>query len=690
MKYSKNKQEKTITWIYKENQNWDFGFIDVEWKEKWYYVFTFNKKDALDWDEVLAKVKVFKGREEAVVLKVLKRSENSLVWEFELAKNKNFGFVKISNKSIKKDIFIPWKYIWKSKTWDIVAVRITKWTGKNPEWKILEIIWKNSDKDIKIKWFIIEAWFKENFSREVIKEVEKFEKNNVSVIPAKAGIYKKEKDNLIKSTIKNENNKAVYQKNNINKKEYKKRKDLRNLFTFTIDSKDAKDLDDAISVKQKENGDYRLFVHIADVTHYVKEKSLLDKEAFKRWTSVYLPHKVLPMLPKVLSNWLCSLNQWEDKLTLTSEVILWKDWEIKKTIIYESIIKSDFRLTYKEVDEILDSKKQIGEVLIFKKKLDKNLIKTLKTANTLKEILYKNKYSKWVLNFDFPELKLEIDKDFNTKSIWIYPKYASNKLIEEFMVLANEAVSRKMFSYPFLYRIHERPKKEDIERLQDILNLYNIKFKFTTFTTKEFSELLDIISKKQDFSGKLFLENTILRTLSKAIYSDKNLWHFWLWLKFYSHFTSPIRRYPDLQIHRIIKDLGTPWGWKLSWKLNKTRIIHYKNILKQVADKSSQQERKAEKLEYKVKDYFICKYYENKIWKKFKWVITNIIPIWFFMQLDNLVEGFIEKRDIFDLDSDLWTIKDKKIGNTYKIWNKISIILSDIDKDRLKLIFKIV
>lgn len=644
----KNKKEafeEQIVWVYKENSNGDFWFIDVAWKDKWYYVYSFNKKDALDWDEVLAWVKFFKWRQEAVVLKVQKRSTNNFVWELVLSKSWSFWFVVIKNPSIKKDIFVAWKYIWNMKTWDIVSVQILKWEWKNPEWKIIDLVWKKWEKDIDLKSYILETWFKKDFPEKIIKNLK---------------------------TIKKE----------FNKNEYKTRKDLRKLFTFTIDWEDAKDLDDAISILEKENWDYRLFVHIADVSSYIKEWSSLDREAIKRWTSVYIPGDVLPMLPELLSNNLCSLNPNEEKLTLTCEMIIWKDWELKKQLVYESIIKSDYRLTYKEVDDIVSSKVEIWKVLTFKKKLDENLMKTIKKADELKVILFKNKYAKGVLNFDFDEIKVDLDKEKEEITIWKYKRYNSNKLIEEFMVLANEAVSRKFTTYPFLYRVHEEPKIEDIEKLQKTLDLYDIKFRFTKYTTKEFSDLLGIISLRDDIDWKAFLENTILRTLTKAVYSDKNLWHFWLWIKFYSHFTSPIRRYPDLQIHRIIKE-------KLSWKLNQTRIIHYKNILAEIWKQSSDQERKAEKLEYKIKDYYIVKYYRDKIWMQYEWVITNFIPIWFFVQLDNLVEWFVEKSNIFDFNEEFWTIKNKKTNEIYKLWTKIKIELAWIEEDRLRLVFKV-
>ncbi len=248
--------KKTIKWIYSPAKSWDFGFVDVEGQEKWYYVHFFNRKDALPWDEVLAKIKVFKWKEEAVIKKVLKRSEKVFSWVFEVAKKEiskknkkeyiSFGFVKVRDNNFSQDIFIPWKYVRKAKDWDFVWVQIIDWTWKNPKWKIVEIFWDlEKNEDLIIESFIAEAWFREKFSREVLNELRKLPKNVD-----------------IKKSLANKN-----------------RKDLRKLFTFTIDSEDAKDLDDAISVIKRQNWNIELYVHIADVSNYIKEDSSLDKEA---------------------------------------------------------------------------------------------------------------------------------------------------------------------------------------------------------------------------------------------------------------------------------------------------------------------------------------------------------------------------------------------------------------------------
>jgi len=633
--------KKTLTWIYSQSKTGDFGFVDVPGLEKWFYVFPFNKKDALDWDEVEAEIKVFKWKEEAVIKKIIKRSEKILIWEFEMWKSLKFWFVKLKDPAFRKDIFIPWKFIKKAKNTDIVWVIITKWEGKNPEGKIQHILWKSWEKWLEVEGFILESWFIEKFPESVEREVKNIHKNI---------------------------------------KIHKNRQDLRKLFTFTIDWEDAKDLDDAISVKKQENWDYKLYVHIADVAHYIQENSELDKEAFERGTSVYLADRVIPMLPEKLSNDLCSLNPNTDKLTLTCEMLISSSWNLKETNIYESIINSDVRLTYKWVDEII---KWIW-------KYDEKLIQIIKNADSLKKIIARNKEISGVLNFDFPETKVILDEDKNVVEIKEYPRYDSNKTIEEFMIMANYAVSKQFSSYPFLYRIHEDPSWEGMEKLQKVLDLFGIKFKFKKFNTKEFSQLLELLDSPSPLKGegargwgyKPILEKIILRTLSKAIYSPENLWHFWLWIDFYSHFTSPIRRYPDLQIHRIIKE-------KINKKLDKKRINHYKDILKLVAIKCSDQEKKAERLEYKVRDYFIVDYYSDKVWEEFVWNITTIMKNWFFIALSDTSEGFVEIKK-WESFEELQEYRDLSTWKKYILWEKVKIKLIEADMEKIRLNFALI
>lgn len=635
--------ENTIEWIFSQ-WKWDFWFIDVEWVDKWYFVFSNNKNWALDWDKVQATTKIFNNKEEATITKVLERKLDLIVWEYSPWKDNKFWFVIANNPQIKNDIFVPWKFSLDAKKWDIVWVHVTSWTGKNPEWHIKQIIWKKWDKKIDVLSLIVEWWARLNFPEDVLNYASKLEKN-------------------------------------ISKEEYKNREDLRWLFTFTIDWEDAKDLDDAISIKKLEVGWYKLFVHIADVSHYVSEKSTLDNEAYKRATSTYLVDRVIPMLPEALSNDLCSLNPNTDKLTLTCEMTIWNNWKIKSQKVYDSVISSDFRLTYKEVDEILGWDKKVDDELMFSWIISSELFEKLKISDELKEKIKRYREWTWVLNFEFPETKILLDNDWKPVEIKEYPRFKSNKLIEEFMVSANEAVSMEFSDLPFLYRIHEEPKEDSMTKLQDTLNLFWIDFQFKKWDTKDFSSLLDSIWK-QDESKKMFLEKAILRTLSKAIYSKENLWHFGLWLNFYSHFTSPIRRYPDLQIHRIIKE-------KLHKKLDKKRLSHYDSILDEVSKHTSTKERRAEKLEYKVRDYYTVQFYKDRIWEVFDATITWVLWKWFFVSLKDTSEWFIELSNsqfFEDLQEhiDLWTWKK------YRLWDSLKVKLSETDEVLLRLNFQIV
>jgi len=635
--------DNIIEWVYSQGK-WDFWFIDVEWEEKGYFVFAWNKKWALDGDKVKAITKIFNWKPEAEIIKVLERKLDLIVGEYKPGKDNRFWFVIPNNPSVKVDIFVPGKRSMEAKAWDIVWVHVTDWTGKNPEWTIKEIIWKKGDKKIDVLSILVEWWARLKFP----EIVENYAKN-----------FKKE----IKSD------------------EAKKREDLTRLFTFTIDGEDAKDLDDAISIKKLEKWWFKLFVHIADVSHYVREWNPLDKEAYKRATSTYLVDRVIPMLPEALSNDLCSLNPNTKKLTLTCEMIIWNNWKIKSQKVYESIISSDFRLTYKEVDEIIDWKINENDELMFWWIVSKEIITKLKLSNLLKDKIKRYREWVWVLNFDFPETKILLDEDWKPVEIKEYPRHDSNKLIEEFMISANEAVSREFSELPFLYRIHEEPKEDSLTKLQDTLNLFWVDFQLKNGDTKEFAELIDSLEKESE-SKKMFLEKAILRTLSKAVYSKENFWHFGLGLSFYSHFTSPIRRYPDLQIHRIIKE-------KIHGKLNKSRKMYYDSILDKVSKHTSDKERKAEKLEYKVRDYYTVQFYKDKVWEEFDASISGVISKWFFVMLKDTSEWFIEMNNS-EFRDELQEHKDLSTWKVHKLWDELKVKLIEADESLLRLNFEIV
>ena len=644
---NKGKKEnlETIIWIYSQAKDWQYWFVDVIDLPKGYFVHPKNKLTAMDWDTVEAFIKDFNWRQEAEIIRVLERKKWLIVWVYQQSKG-NFWFVIPKNENIKNDIFVASTNAFWARSGDIVWVEITKFTAKNPEWVIKEIIskkWNLDKREEEILTIAVEMWAKITFPEEAL--------NNLKNVSEK-----------------------------IEEKEFSKRKDLRKLFTFTIDWADAKDLDDAISLEILENGDYLLYVSIADVSHYVAENSELDKEALERWTSIYLADRVIPMLPEKLSNNLCSLNPYTDKLALTCEIHIWaKTWHTVKSKVYESIINSDFRLTYEEVDKIVKNEIKSWEELMFRWIASQKLIKTINQADSLKNIILEHREKVWILNFDFPETYISFDDKWEPNWVKEYPKYDSNKLIEVFMVSANEAVAKQFSKIPFLYRIHEEPKNFDISDLEEKLCLFWVKFKFKDVTTLEFAQLLEKFKNLEE-TKKRFLEKMTLRTLTQAIYSNVNFWHFGLWLQFYSHFTSPIRRYPDLQIHRIIKEF-------LNGKFDEKRKSHYLDILPKVAKQSSERERLSEKLEYKVRDYFIVKYYKNKIWQEFDAVISGLISKWIFVALQDTAEWFVEiKNWNFDEKNQTMKVKSKK----YTLWQDLRVRLVNADEKLLRLDFEIV
>lgn len=632
-----------IIWIYSQSKNNDFWFVDVEWIEKWYFVYPKNLNWALDGDEVEAVLQTFNRRKEAIITKVLKRADRILVWKIEIVKD--YAFVVLDNIAFKKDVYIPSKKLSKFKNIvknsDKVAIKITNWEWKNPEWSIIEVLWDENKKWNDILSIALEMWARIRFPEYVLEEAKKL--------------------------------KYEQQKNRI---------DLTNNLIYTIDWDDAKDLDDAVLVeKQWEN--FKLLVSIADVAQYVLEDSYLDKEALKRWNSIYLVDRVIPMLPEKLSNDLCSLNPNTNKLTLTCEMIIDNNWDVISKKVYESIISSKFRLTYREVQEILDKKLLIWNELKFGWIITEELTKSLENALELKNIISNKKKISWILDFDFPETKIKLDEKGFPISIEKYERYQSMKIIEEFMILANSSVWELYLKYPFVYRIHPLPNDDDIEKLRNTLNIFGIKLPYKTITPKVLSEILNqIVGNPKE---KL-IQKMILRSLEKAIYSIDNEWHFGLNLEFYSHFTSPIRRYPDLQIHRIIKD-----------KLSSEKIEHFKNILPKVCKHTSDTERKAEKMEYAVRDLMICKYYENHIWEEYDWVISWMIESWFFVELDNTAEWFVSIEQVSQIISRKkynYDIEHMKFEFTkdlaFQIGDKVKVKISSIEIEKRRLNFDLI
>ena len=636
---------------------WDFGFVDVEIKtENWietkgYYVFGRNSMNAMAGDKVLATVKEFNGKKEAEVKKIIAHRKEPVIGTY--TSSWNFGFVLPKDKNIKKDIFVPGKLSMDAKDWEIVAVEIVRWEGRSPEGKIVKILWEAGAKWVDIMGLALESGTRIDFWRAVNDEVTKLTKK-------------------------------------ITDRDIKKRKDLRKLFTITIDGADSKDLDDAISVEKMDKWGYKLYVHIADVAHYVKEDHAIDKEARRRWTSTYLVNKVIPMLPEALSNGLCSLNPNEDKLTLSAEIEINTAWHIQATRMFETITRSDYRMTYKEVDQILRiwdiETLSMWDELMFGGKVSKELVEMLKNSEKLREILAWYKQELGVLNFDFPETKIELDENENPIAFTQYIRHHSMKIIEEFMIVANEAVSKKYQDLPFLYRVHPQPDEEDSSKLVESL----AKFGYNLPAGKKLKpkDIQRVLEEVKWNAKEKLLSRMVLRSLTKAKYSPDAEGHFGLALDYYSHFTSPIRRYPDLQIHRIIKE-------KINRRFDDKRKKHYEIILDRVAKKSSEAEVKAEKLEYKVRDLMACKYMQQHMWESFPWTVAGVIWSWIFIELENTIEWFVELNDRFGrqdyiFDVDMMMLENQITWVKYTIWDKVNITVKNINEDERKIDFELV
>lgn len=597
----------------------------------------------MDGDRVGAELVEFRGKKEAVITQIIERKQKVVIGTLQLGKD--FAFVIPDHKNFIKDVYISKKHLSPfssllnhTKVW----VKILSWDGKNPSGSIVEVFPKHPTLFDEVSMLALENGWKTKFPKFILEESEK------------------------KFEISREG-----------------RVDLTQKMFYTIDGDDAKDLDDAIYLEKRWE-DFVLFVSIADVSAYVIEGSVMDKEALKRGNSTYLVDRVIPMLPERLSNDLCSLNPHTQKMTLTAEITLDKNGNILSKKVYESVIQTRFRLTYREVQEMIDGTKCIWDELLFWGIVSKELRENIEYAHILKKKIEKKNQEKWVLDFDFDEIKVKLDQEGKPVSVEKYHRYESMKIIEVCMILANQCVWELFAKIPFLYRIHPLPSDEDIEILQKNFALFGVEFSPKHISPKYFAQILETISSHPQ---KQILQSLVLRSLSKAIYSPENQGHFWLNLEFYSHFTSPIRRYSDLMAHRIIKDfLHTKNTTHLKQK--------YEPILWEIAKKISQTERLSEKFEYKIRDFYICHAYQDKIWNIYRVKITGMIEFGCFVELENWVEGFVWFDQIAKvLGKKSWVFVKEfmrcDFGKDFfvQLWENLEVQLTQIDFEKLRLNF---
>ena len=577
---------------------------------------------------------------EGKVIRIIERANQFVIGTFQ--KSRHFGFVVPDDKRIAFDIFVPREEFNNAEANNKVSVKITEWPDqrKNPEGKIVEVIGDIEDTKTHIEAVLLSKKVRQVFPEDVIKE---------AIRVSEDGIHEQE---------------------------LKRRKDLRDLPIITIDGSDAKDLDDAVYAEKINEDEYKLGVYIADVTHYVKEDRKIDKEALKRATSIYISDRVIPMLPKELSNGVCSLNPGEDKLTLSVEMIINNEGKVIDYTIFESILNNRYRMTYDDVTEILENN---DEEL---KAKYKEIVPMLETMEELSLILRKKRDERGAIDFEFPETKIITDETGKAIDVTKYERKTSNKIIEEFMLVCNETVAEHYYwlNMPFVYRIHEDPDEEKMYEFSKFIHNLGYTLKGNEIHPRELQQLLIKIKNTKEES---LINNMMLRSLRKAIYSPDASGHFGLAAKYYCHFTSPIRRYPDLQIHRIIK--GQLKGMYSESDLNK--LVERTAM---VAEQSSKMERIADEVERDTDKIKIAEFMSDKINEEYEGVISGVTSFGIFVQLENTVEGLVhisnmvddyyiydnERKELFGQGSN----KVFKIGDSVKIRvAKVSIPKAEID-----------
>ena len=639
-----NRDGKICVGVY-EAKTSKFGFVQMDGEN--IYIRMEDSMGAISKDTVQVLITVPKTKlknAEGRVIKILARGDNKIVGVFK--NNTNFGFVIPINSGVS-DIYIPKKYALKVPNDSYVVAKIDKYADKNhkAEGKIIEIIGPVnsdfSDREAIIKSHGVIA----DFNDEVLQEAK-----SVSV--------------PFDETY-----------------ELKYRVDLRDKDIYTIDGDDAKDLDDAVCVEDNGDGTYTLYVSIADVSYYVKEGSALDKEAFDRGTSIYMPSYVIPMLPKELSNGVCSLNPGEDKLTLTVQAIINGAGQVLYSTIYKSIIRSKCRMTYSKVQDVLDGK-DVTEYTSF--------TFNIKLMENLARILNSKREKTGSINFDIPETKININDKGEVQSIGPYVTTFANQIIEEFMLVANEIVAKTFceLNAPFIYRIHPKPELETLRELNEVLGVLNVD-KIKGINKVHPKALEKVIEKYKATDKSKVVSKLVLRALKLATYSDECQGHFALNFKYYSHFTSPIRRYPDLFIHRVISRY-----LENEYNMPESELTKMYKIASKSAINSTQREKVAVAVERDANSMYMAKYMRNHLGEEYDGVISSVTNFGIFVELENTVEGLIPLVSMYDDYYNLDVTGTSLIGEMskakYSIGDKIRVKVVRADTFSHKIDFEVV
>lgn len=613
-----------------------FGFVRVEGEEEDIFVPENAMKGALHNDIVQVQVLDIKTgkRREGRIVNIVERGTATVVGTF--AKSRNFGFVIADNQRFGKDIYIPKSQTKGAVSGHKVVVELTSFGGKDkkPEGKIIEILGHINDPGVDIRSIVKAYGLAESFPKEVMNEVEN--------IPSE-----------------------------VDSADWAGRMDIRDWQMVTIDGEDAKDLDDAITLR-KEGDIYKLGVHIADVTNYVKEGSALDKEALSRGTSVYLVDRVIPMLPHALSNGICSLNAGVDRLALSCFMDIDAKGNVISHKIAETVVNVTRRMSYTSVKKILEDKDPA------EMKEYEELIPMFELMQELALLLREKRRKRGSIDFDFPESKIILDEKGKPTDVKPYDRNTATKIIEDFMLIANETIAEDYFwqELPFVYRSHENPDPEKIMKLGIFINNfgYSIKVGQDEIHPKELQKLIEKIEGTPE---EPLISRLTLRSMKQAKYTVTGDGHFGLAAKYYCHFTSPIRRYPDLQIHRIIKE-------NLRTGISEKRIKHYDRILPDVALRSSMMERRADEAEREVDKMKKAEYMSQFIGEIFEGVISGMNTWGMYVELPNTVEGMVHvtalKDDYYFYDEERYVMVGEHTNWTYKLGEKVKVVVTAVDK----------
>lgn len=619
-----------------------YGFVDIEGKDD-VYVSSKDMNGAIHNDLVIVEITSKKGMDlEGRILKIVKRELQNLVATVSIKDNK-FNLILDDNK-IKINVHIESDKTMGAVDGHKVLIKLNKkLDNHNYSGEIIKILGHINDPGIDIISIAAKHDINDIFSEEVMKEVD--------LIP----------DHVLEE-------------------EYEGRRDLREEMIFTIDGDDTKDIDDAVSIKKLENNNYQLGVHIADVSYYVKENSELDKEAYDRGTSVYLADRVIPMLPHKLSNGICSLNPNVDRLAMSCVMEIDEKGEVVDYEIFESVIRSRIQMTYKKVNSILE-KNEIPDGY-------EEYVDSLMQMKDLAKILRDNKVRKGYIDFDLDESKIIVNEKGEAIDVTLRERGTGEKLIEDFMIAANETVARHIYymDYPFVYRVHGEPNEEKIGNFLKFVSIlgYQINGKITKITPKAMQELLNQLKDKKEFP---ILSSQLLRSMQKAIYDTNNIGHFGLASKCYTHFTSPIRRYPDTTVHRLLRT------YLFNKNLSKETIRYWENKLPFLTEHSSLKERNAVECEREVDDMKKAEYMEKHIGEEFKGIVSSVMSFGIFVELPNLIEGLVRMEDLKDdyyiYDETTFSLIGRKNKRGYRLGDEVTVIVKAANKQAHTIDFEI-